>query len=121
MSENVQSIVVFGNSPAEERKGPVDAKHLIAGNPVHQVLNYYDSNEDQYRAGIWSSSCGKWHAFSGRNEFCHMLSGRVRLTDQDGNSREFVAGDAFVIGPEFDGTWEVLEDARKYYVIFEPK
>ena len=94
--------------------------HLISGDVRHKVRNYYDDSSKQYRAGIWQSTAGKWHAFSGRNEFCHMLAGRVRLSDRAGNSKIFVAGDSFVIPPEFDGTWEVLEDARKLYVIFEP-
>ena len=94
--------------------------HLIDGVPWHTVQNYYKDASGQYRAGIWESTAGKWHAFAGRSEFCHMLAGRVRLSDKDGNAKIFEAGDSFVIKPEFDGTWEVLEDARKLYVIFEP-
>ncbi len=119
MPNSLDSIIVFGDSPVEERQAPVDPGHLIAGDPLHTLLNYYDDDTGQYRAGIWASTEGKWHAFGPRNEFCHMLAGRVRLADKDGNSKIFSTGDSFVITPAFHGTWEVLEDARKLYVIFE--
>lgn len=121
MPDITDSIVVFGTSPAEEHSGPVASDHLIAGGPQHNVWNYYKNQDGRFRSGVWESTVGKWHAFAGRNEFCYMLAGRVRLSDRYGNSREFGTGESFVIKPEFDGTWEVLEDARKLYVIFEPE
>ena len=33
--------------------------------------------------------------------------------------QSFEKGDAFVVPAGFDGTWENLEPARKYYAIFE--
>jgi uncharacterized cupin superfamily protein len=121
VSDITDSIVVFGVSPADENLGPVASDHLLSGDPQHSTWNYYNDSSGQYRAGVWESTVGKWHAFAGRNEFCYMLSGRVRLSDREGNSRVFGAGDSFVIKPEFNGTWEVLEDARKLYVIFQPE
>ena len=32
----------------------------------------------------------------------------------------FGPGDCFVVPAGFEGLWEVLEDARKFYAIFEP-
>ena len=41
------------------------------------------------------------------------------LRDHDGNAKTVRAGDRFVIPAGFSGTWEVVEDCRKVYVIFE--
>jgi len=49
-----------------------------------------------------------------------MTAGRIRITDEGGTQREFGAGDTFVVPAGFEGTWEVLEAARKLYVIYEP-
>lgn len=120
MSNTPSSIVVFGETPVEEINRPMVPEKLISGDPMHTISNYYLDENSQLRAGVWASTAGKWHAFSGRNEFCHMLSGVVKLTDSDGSSKTFITGDSFLITPAFDGTWEVIEDAKKLYVIFEP-
>ena len=41
------------------------------------------------------------------------------IRDAEGNGKTVRAGDRFVIPAGFSGTWEVLEDCRKVYVIFE--
>ena len=50
-------------------------------------------------------------------EFCYLIEGEVRLSDLDGNYSEFSAGDAFVVEPGFEGTWESKTTVRKYFVI----
>ena len=68
-------------------------------------------------AGTWTSTPGKWHAFGGRDEFCSILSGHVRLIDATGAARSFRTGDAFLIPNGFNGFWEVLEPTTKHFMI----
>ena len=49
-----------------------------------------------------------------------MQAGRVRMRGDDGSDTTVVAGDSFVIPAGFEGTWEVLEFARKLYAVYEP-
>jgi len=46
---------------------------------------------------------------------------RVVLTNETGERMEFTRGDSFVVPAGFTGTWEVLEECRKLYAIFEPR
>ena len=55
------------------------------------------------------------------HEFCLLLAGKVRLTDQDGHVDDYGMGDGFVIPMGFKGTWETLKPVRKWYVIWQPK
>jgi uncharacterized cupin superfamily protein len=120
MSKGADSIVVLGEGPVEEVRRTMDAGNVISGNPImHTVKNYFEDGDRQLTAGVWESTAGKWHAFTGKHEFCYMLAGRVRLADKAGNYKEFVTGDSFVIPDGFEGTWEVLEDAKKIYVILK--
>ena len=49
------------------------------------------------------------------------LSGGQTTTNAAGqSSMEVRAGDSFVVPAGFAGTWQVLERARKLYVILEP-
>ncbi|WP_404978660.1 cupin domain-containing protein [Caballeronia novacaledonica] len=43
--------------------------------------------------------------------------GQVEISDKKGNVASFGAGDAFIVEPGFDGVWESLTCARKYFVI----
>jgi uncharacterized cupin superfamily protein len=48
-----------------------------------------------------------------------LLEGRVAITSEAGERVELAAGDSFVVPAGFVGTWEVIEDCRKLYAIFE--
>ena len=54
------------------------------------------------------------------HEFCHLLEGRILIREDGGEAMEVRAGDSFVVPAGFAGTWQVLERARKLYVILEP-
>lgn len=49
--------------------------------------------------------------------FCYLIEGRVKISDADGNSSVFSAGEAFVVEPGFDGVWESETPVRKLFVI----
>jgi len=46
--------------------------------------------------------------------------GRVRLSDDHGHDWTFDVGDAFLVPSGFQGWWETLEPAQKFYAIYEP-
>lgn len=50
-------------------------------------------------------------------EVCVILAGHLRLTDADGAAHDLRTGDAFHLPKGWSGTWEVVEDMRKFYVI----
>jgi len=91
---------------------------LISGNPVQSTENYYTGKNDTFFVGHWGSEPGKWKIdCTGDEEYCHLLKGRVCLTDGAGNSQTFKAGDEFIIPEGFKGTWETIESCKKLYVI----
>ena len=92
---------------------------LIEGRPEQRVWNFFTDNSQQFFAGRWSSTKGKWRVRYTENELCVMMAGRVVLTGDDGAASSFGAGDAFVVPAGFSGTWEVVVDCTKIYAIFE--
>jgi len=99
----------------------VASERLLRGTPRTLVANYFADTTQQFFAGTWSASCGKWRIRYTENELCVMTAGRVVLANEAGESWEFAAGDAFVVPAGFCGTWEVLEDCTKIYALFEPR
>ena len=106
--------------------GPVDAEvsepspdRLLAGTPELEVRNFFADPSQQFFAGRWSATRGKWRVRYSENELCVMTSGRVLIESVSGERSSFGPGDAFVVPAGFAGTWEVLEDCSKIYAIFE--
>ena len=69
------------------------------------------------RVGVWEAGAGKSiiekFPFT---EYVLMISGNVIVTEEDGTSREFVAGDTFVIPKGWSGVWDVQKRMKKQIV-----
>lgn len=108
---------------AECRTTPeIDYPHpdrLVSGNPTRTTWNHYDING--VSSGLWDCEPGAWNiAFAkGKDEFFHVISGRLRITDASNVAREFGPGDAGIIPAGFTGVFEVLAHVRKHYVIID--
>jgi uncharacterized cupin superfamily protein len=100
---------------------PLPAERLIAGGPEVTVQNFFTDASQQFFAGRWSATRGKWRVRYTENELCVMTSGRVVLESASGERASFGPGEAFVIPAGFTGTWEVIEDCSKIYAVFESR
>jgi uncharacterized protein len=114
------SIVRLDGALEPEVSEPPDDR-LIAGAPELQVRNYFSDSSQQFFAGRWSATRGKWRVRYTENELCVMTAGKVVIESTGGERMSFAAGDAFVIPAGFTGTWEVLDDCAKIYAIFEAR
>ena len=108
-----------GALQAEVSEPPAD--RLIAGTPELQVRNYFSDSSQQFFAGRWSATRGKWRVRYTENELCVMTAGKVVIESTGGERMSFAAGDAFVVPAGFTGTWEVVDDCTKIYAIFEAR
>ena len=97
------------------------AERLLVGHPQLQVRNFFTDTSQQFFAGRWSATRGKWRVRYTENELCVMTAGRVVIENERGERASFGPGDAFVVPAGFSGTWEVLEDCSKVYAIFEAR
>jgi uncharacterized cupin superfamily protein len=114
----MKKLIVVDKSLAGE-VSEVAPDRLLAGKPVTRVSNYFSDSTQQFHAGRWSATRGKWRVSYTENELCVMTSGRVVIESASGERNTFATGDVFVIPAGFAGTWEVLEDCSKVYAIFE--
>ena len=97
------------------------AERLLAGSPQLSLQNFFTDGSQQFFAGRWSATRGKWRVRYSENELCVMTAGKVIIESASGERSAFAAGDAFVIPAGFVGTWEVIEDCAKIYAIFEAR
>ena len=120
MKTNQDVIFFETNAVAPETLLPAPER-LLGGKPTQTLWNHYSDGSGQFHTGIWASEPGKWIVKYTEHEYCHLLEGRIQMTDTQGNVVDLKPGDDFVIPAGYEGTWEVIESAKKVYVIFEPR
>jgi len=121
MPNEIQRIVDF-KTEIDAVCSAMPTERCLQGAPQQSLWNQYQDSSKQMLSGTWECTEGKWQAdYSAKSEFCHILSGKVILTDEEGVASTFSAGDSFVIPMGFSGTWEVVDRVRKLYVIVTPQ
>ncbi|MFD1880602.1 cupin domain-containing protein [Paracoccus pacificus] len=79
----------------------------------------YTTPDGKLDIGIWEATPGRFTADrSQAAEFCHFLQGRIVMTHLDGTRVTLGPGDAIMLPRGWKGTWEILEQTRKIYVIY---
>jgi uncharacterized protein len=115
----LKHFVDFSNTQGEHNEYRVPEEKMIHGDAQQSTLNMFSDPRNEFHCGIWQGAPARWKVSYNEHEYCHILQGKVRITDSDGNSTVVGVGDHFVIAAGFSGTWETLEHTKKIYVIFE--
>ena len=89
-------IVDFRRSSPVRRSAPA-ADRLHRRHPQQTIANYFTDATQQFIAGIWSSTRGKWRIRYSESEFCCLTRGRVALENWPGQRWEFGPGEGFVV------------------------
>lgn len=111
------SIVALDLAPFAALTDPIAPEKVISGAPRTGLRSAFENEAKGFYAGTWGSEVGAWRVAYDEDELCVILEGRVRLTEEGGESREFGPGAAFVVPAGFSGVWETLEPLRKIYAI----
>lgn len=119
MAKMASDIIDFASSSAETISYSPDADKIVSGNPTQTVKNIYDDETGVFSTGIWTGEIGVHKVSYTEEEFCKLLTGKVKISSDDGSEKTFNAGDSFVIPAGFSGLWETIEAASKIYVVYE--
>ena len=82
---------------------------------------FFTNDHGNFAVGLWDTQTMKtpmepfgWH------EFAQVLEGDVTLTEEDGTSQKFKAGDVFFVPAGTVCSWDVPKYLRKYYAALDP-
>lgn len=115
-------INMFGPAAKNSERRLADLPDRVTeGDPHHKVGMHFTSPDGKLSAGVWTSTPGKWHAFTDKDEYCYIVSGHCALIHEDGSRQDFKTGDSFMIPDGFRGFWEVVETTTKHFVIRDTK
>jgi uncharacterized cupin superfamily protein len=122
MAEQRPAVLKIDAASGSEEPLALDPARLAPGSVMPQqfIRNLYADGTSRFFSGIWRSGVGAWRVSYTEHEMCVMTAGRVRITDDGGRVCTFGPGDCFVMPAGFQGLWEVLEPAEKFYAIYEP-
>lgn len=81
--------------------------------------NLWTSDDEKTKIGVWECTEGRFTADrTGGAEYCHIISGRATVVNEDGsNPRDIGAGDLLILPKGWKGEWTIHEHMRKLYVI----
>ncbi len=102
-----------------DSSSPTEALLAKPGTYLGEKITFEDkhSGDVLVQIGVWEAGAGKSilknFPFT---EYVLMISGSVIVTEEDGTSRSFVAGDTFVIPKGWSGVWDVQERMKKQIV-----
>ena len=91
---------------------------ILEGTPAEASQALWTSVDGLMKIGVWECTPGRFPANREANsETCYIMSGKVRITNEDGSSREIGAGEMLVLPRGWRGDWTILETTRKIYVL----
>lgn len=108
--DSTDGLPAVHDQPREDRR--------VSGAPHRKTWTLHDAGP--MSAGVWECEVGRWRIVfpAGRQEYFHVLQGRVRLHGPQG-AVDIGPGQGGVIPPGFEGEFEVLEAVRKHFVLVD--
>jgi uncharacterized cupin superfamily protein len=94
---------------------------IEAGNPTQRDSPLFTNDTSNMYVGMWDSTAfeSEMKPFPA-HEFVQLLEGEVSITEKNGETQVFKAGDAFFIPMGTVCQWRVKNYIKKYYAIVEP-
>lgn len=89
------------------------------GEPVSQVRSVAMPGVGASRHGVWHCTPGVWCRQVDEAEFCHFLAGEAIFRPDDGEPLHITGGDTVYFPPRTGGTWEILRDSEKIFIVFD--
>ena len=122
MTANKQFVRIDANGPDGTGLRPTvhDASDTPIQGAAHPLAHTaYTDPSGVFTAGVWACDAGTLKIDNlAIDEACYLIEGEVIITDSDGNSERFVAGEAFLLYRGFVGTWHMPVPIRKYNAMF---
>ncbi|MEM9629201.1 MAG: cupin domain-containing protein [Pseudomonadota bacterium] len=98
---------------------PTEELPVKPGVYVGQKITFDDMHEGEIvaRVGLWEADVSKTKLFDyPYTEYVLMISGHLVITNDDGSTLEFKAGDTFVMPKGWTGIWDIRERMKKQMV-----
>ena len=94
---------------------PIAEAQVVAGRPQAASRDLYRAADGRTWIAVWTCTPGAFRSAYAGDELIHLVAGRVRITDQDGRSAVYRAGQAILIRAGSRCTWRIEETVRMLF------
>ena len=95
----------------------LDFVNVLSGDPQHRGRHDVGDFGARLQVGIWECTPGKFEYTYPGDEICTLLAGKIKITDANRKTHEFITGDSFFTVRGEIVTWEIIETVRKVFYI----
>ena len=118
MSTTFMRLDAAGSSRGMQPSDMTDPSAFTTDDKSELNDTYFATADESILTGVWECApCREEIDSYPVHEMMTVISGEVRLTDADGRSESFRAGDTFFIPKGTRCVWEITEKLRKFYMI----
>ncbi len=121
--ETVKTIIRI-NPDGETLRGLTPVTHESSDTPIEGARSptahiAYSYKDGHFNSGVWACDAGTLKIENlPVHEVCFLIEGIVEITDENGNTEIFNAGDAFILPKGFSGTWHMPVHFKKFNAIY---
>ena len=91
---------------------------ILHGNPVASGLLQLGKLDSQIRVGIWRCTEGTFECVEAGDELQTIIKGKLRITDPNGTTHEFIQGDSFFTRKGEKMIWDIVEPVEKIFFTY---
>jgi len=100
----------------------IDADTVVDGTADERGHLFFTNTTGNVNAGVWECApCTERVRDYPFDQCCFVLEGSLTITDENGHSETFGAGDAFIIPRGFNGDWQMTEQYKNFFITVEPE
>ncbi len=125
MTDKVITRMLPGGDPDGGMKpmGYIDPGTVANGIAIDERGHLFFTNAaGNVNAGVWECSpCTEQVIDYPYDQVCFVLEGSLTITDESGHAETFTPGDSFTIPRGFNGSWQMTEQYKNYFVTVEPE
>ena len=92
-----------------------DGYEVLEGNPTASIRYDRGTTHTAHRLGVWRCTPGAFRCIEKGDELQVILSGRLRITLENGDSHNFGPGDSFYSEKGERVIWTIMETVEKVF------
>lgn len=113
-------VVIAATGEAELVPVPIPADWIIEGTPQVRSRRLTNTPDGAAAAYVWACSAGRFHWHYDVDEFLHIMSGEVFVTDEKGDVRRLGPGDMAFFPAGGHSIWHVPHEIKKLAICKQP-
>ena len=94
---------------------PIDKTNILTGDAEAHGTVLWQSKDKLLCNGVWSCTTGKFNWKYTWNETFYLVQGKISISIDDAESKEYNSGDLVFVPTGTNTTWTIIEPVRKVF------